>query len=88
MPTTAEAIEKTVYAGLSSIHAKLEKLEEYCDNIDAGEHESESEREYAGGTPLVEPENADLVSEIRKVRTERDHVVAEANEVVAALFSG
>jgi hypothetical protein len=33
-------------------------------------------------------ENADLVADIRKVRTERDHVVAEANEIVAALFSG
>jgi hypothetical protein len=28
------------------------------------------------------------VAEVRKVRTERDHVVAETNEIVADLFSG
>jgi hypothetical protein len=85
MPTTAEAIENTVYAGINSIHAKLD---EHCDNIDADESGQEAGREYAGATPLVAPENADLVAEIRKVRTERDHVVAESNEIVAALFSG
>jgi phage terminase Nu1 subunit (DNA packaging protein) len=85
MPNTAEAIENTVYAGVNTIHAKLD---EYCDNIDAGESGQEAGMEYTGGTPLVAPENADLVAEIRKVRTERDHVVAESNEIVAALFSG
>jgi phage terminase Nu1 subunit (DNA packaging protein) len=85
MPTTAEAIEKTVYARINTIHAKVD---EFCDNIDAGESGKEAGREYAGGTPLVEPENADLVAEIRKVRTERDHVVSESNEIVADLFSG
>jgi hypothetical protein len=85
MPTTAEAIETTVFAGIKTIHAKLD---EYCDNIDADESGQEAEREHGGGDPLVEPENADLVAEIRKVRTERDHVVAESNEIVAALFSG
>jgi hypothetical protein len=85
MPTTAEAIENTVYAGINTIHAKLD---EYCENIDAEDRGQEAGREYSGGTPLVAPENADLVAEIRKVRTERDHVVAESNEIVAALFSG
>ena len=85
MPTTTEAIESTVYAGVNTIHAKLD---EYCDNIDADERRQEAGREYGGGTPLVAPENADLVAEIREVRTERDHVVAESNEIVAALFSG
>lgn len=85
MPTTSEAIEKTVYAGINTIHAKLD---EYCDNIDADESGQEAGREHGGGDPLIEPENADLVAEIRKVRTERDHIVAEANEIVAALFSG
>jgi hypothetical protein len=85
MPTASEAIENTVYAGINTIHAKLDA---YCDNIDADESGQEAGREYAGGTPLVAPENADLVAEIRKVRTERDHTVAEANEIVAALFSG
>jgi hypothetical protein len=64
MPTTAEAIETTVYAGINSIHAKLD---EYCDNIDADERGQEAGRGYGGGTPLVAPENADLVAEIRKV---------------------
>jgi hypothetical protein len=85
MPTTAEAIENTVYAGINTIHAKLDA---YCDNIDADESGQEPGREYGGGTPVVAPENADLVAEIRKVRTERDHTVAESNEIVAALFSG
>ena len=85
MPAAAEAIEKTVHNGLRIIRAKLE---EYCDKIDSEGGESVAAREYGGGTPLVEPDNADLVAKIRKVRTERDHVVAEANEIVAALFSG
>jgi hypothetical protein len=85
MPTAAEAIEKTVYAGLISIQAKLD---EYCDNIDAEDGEAEAARTYGGETPPVEPENADLVAEIRKLRTGRDHVVAETNEIVADLFSG
>jgi hypothetical protein len=85
MPTTAEAIENTVYAGINTIHARLD---ECCDNIDSDESVQEAGRDYTGGRPLVEPENADLVAEIRKVRTERDHVVAESNEIVAALFSG
>jgi hypothetical protein len=59
-----------------------------CDFIDAEAREPEAAREYSNATPLVEPENADLVAEIRKVRTERDHVVAETNEIVADLFSG
>jgi DNA repair exonuclease SbcCD ATPase subunit len=85
MPNTAEANENTVYARMGTIHAKLDK---FCENIDAEEGGQEVGREYAGGTPLVAPENADLVAEIRKVRTERNHVVAESNEIVAALFSG
>ena len=52
MPSTAQAIEKTVYAGLISIHAKLD---EYCDNSDA----EEAAREYCGGTSLVDSENAE-----------------------------
>jgi hypothetical protein len=85
MATAAEAIEKTVYDGLRFMRAKLE---EYCHSIDAEDWESVAAKEYRGGTPLVEPDNADLVAEIRKVRTEGDHVVAEANEIVVALFSG
>jgi ASC-1-like (ASCH) protein len=88
MPSAAEAIENTVHDAVISIR---KKLEEYCDSVDAevGEPgEPEAVRQYGSGTPLVEPENADLVGEIRKVRTERDHTVAEANEIVADLFSG
>jgi len=88
MPSAAEAIENTVHDAVISIR---KKLEEYCDSVDVevGEPgEPEAVREYGSGTPLVEPENADLVGEIRKVRTERDHKVAEANEIVADLFSG
>jgi hypothetical protein len=85
MPSAAEAIENTVHATVISIR---KKLEEYCDSVDAEVGEPEAVREYGSGTPLVEPENVDLVGEIRRVRTERDHVVAETNEIIADLFSG
>ena len=85
MPDAAEAIENIVHAALRSIQGKLT---EYCDaDIGAGKN-AETSRNSSAGVPLIESENADLVAEIRKVRTERDHVVAETNEIVADLFSG
>lgn len=85
MAIAAEAIENTVHAALRSIQGKLT---EYCD-ADIGASETvETSRNSSTRYPLIEPENADLVTEIRKVRTERDHVVAETNEIVADLFSG
>ncbi len=34
------------------------------------------------------PENSDLLEDIRKVRIQRDHAIAEFNEITAALFKG
>jgi hypothetical protein len=85
MADAAGAIENAVHAALNSIQGKLT---EYCDSeSDAGENAATS-RISSASVPLIEPENADLVAEIRRVRTERDHVVAEANEIIADLFSG
>jgi phage terminase Nu1 subunit (DNA packaging protein) len=85
MANAAEAIEGSVHAALRRIQGKLT---EYCDAyIGAGES-PDTLGSSSTGVPLIEAENADLVAEIRTVRTQRDHVVAEANEIVADLFSG
>jgi phage terminase Nu1 subunit (DNA packaging protein) len=90
MGNAAEAIESSVHAALRSIQGNLTA---YCDaesdldGIPSSEN-AETSRNSISGIPLIAMENADLVAEIRTVRTERDHVVAEANEIVADLFSG
>jgi hypothetical protein len=90
MAVAAGVIEDSVHAALRSIQGNLTA---YCDaeidldGIPSNEN-AETFRDSGAGVPRIEPENADLVAEIRKVRTERDHTVAEANEIVADLFSG
>jgi hypothetical protein len=85
MANAAEVIEGSVHAALRSMQGKLTR---YCDAYTGAGESSDTSRSSSTGIPLIEAENADLVAEIRRVRTERDHVVAEANEIVADLFSG
>jgi phage terminase Nu1 subunit (DNA packaging protein) len=84
MADAAGVIESAVHATLTSTRGKLA---EYCDATEAAEADADQKGAECG-VVLPDVDNADMVAAIRRVRTQRDHTVAEFNEIVADLFSG